>query len=94
MGKMKTQEQFLADVSKHLGGDYEVLGQYAGRDVSVEMRHFVCGNTFMKRPHDIISKNNVLLIRIPYYHYTEIPEILFRVLEEKSSTTIEKFCIK
>lgn len=55
---MKTQEQFVADVFEHLGGDYKVLGQYTGRDNLVEMRHFICGNTFMKRPHDIISKNS------------------------------------
>lgn len=58
MGRMKTQEQFVIDVLTHLGEDYEVLGQYTGRDNPVEMRHFVCGNTFMKRPHDIISKNS------------------------------------
>lgn len=58
MGKKITQEEFIRRVADKLGSDYEVLGQYEGRDIPVEMRHYVCGNTFLKRPHDIQSKGS------------------------------------
>ena len=58
MGKRVTQEEFVQRVADKLGPDYQVLGQYEGRDIPVEMIHFKCGNTFMKRPHDITSKGS------------------------------------
>ena len=56
MGKRKTQEQFEKDVFDRLGPDYELLGPYPGGHGKVPMRHLVCGNTFDKNVHDIISK--------------------------------------
>lgn len=58
MGKKITQEEFIKRVAETLGNDYKVLGVYQGRDIPVEMKHYVCGNTFMKRPHDITSKGS------------------------------------
>lgn len=58
MGKKITQEEFIKRVAEILGNDYEVLGIYQGRDIPIEMKHYVCGNTFKKRPHDIISKGS------------------------------------
>lgn len=37
--------------------------------------------------------NNISLIRIPYYDFDLINQILYEIFEEKSSTTIEKYLI-
>lgn len=37
--------------------------------------------------------NNINLIRIPYYDFDIINQILYEIFEEKSSTTIEKYLI-
>lgn len=58
MGKMKSQEQFEAEVLDRLGPDYKVLGKYTGRDNHIEMIHYVCGNAFLKRPHDVVNKKS------------------------------------
>ena len=38
--------------------------------------------------------NNIALFRIPYTEINNIPKILYEILQEKSSTTIEKFLVK
>lgn len=58
MGKRITQEEFVQRVADKLGSDYEVLGEYRGRDIPVLLKHYICGNTFPKRPHDIQSKSS------------------------------------
>lgn len=58
MPRRKTQEEFVAEVLEKIGPDYEVLGQYVNKDTKIEMKHLVCGNTFLKRPHDVTSKNS------------------------------------
>ena len=58
MGKKITQEEFVQRVADRLGPDYEVLGTYEGRDIPILMKHYVCGNTFLKRPHDVSSKGS------------------------------------
>ena len=58
MPKKKTQEQFEQEVYEILGPDYKVLGQYQGKDVKIEIIHYKCGNTFLKRPHDVTSKGS------------------------------------
>lgn len=58
MGVRKTQAQFEKDVFERLGSDYELLGPYPGCHGKVPMRHLVCGNTFDKNVHDIISKSS------------------------------------
>lgn len=58
MPKKKTQEQFEADVLKHLGNKYQVLGKYPGSHGKVLIKHLNCNNTFYKNVHDIITKNS------------------------------------
>lgn len=58
MPKRKTQEEFEQEVLEKIGPDYKVLGQYKNKDTKIEMFHYVCGNYFLKRPHDIISKRS------------------------------------
>lgn len=38
--------------------------------------------------------NGIKLFRIPYFEIDHISQILFEILEEKCSTTIERFLIK
>lgn len=58
MPKRLTQEEFEQRVLEKLGTDYKVLGQYKNKDTKIEMIHYVCGNTFLKRPHDVMSKGS------------------------------------
>ena len=58
MSKYITQDEFERRVLEKLGTDYEVLGTYRGRDVPVKMVHHVCGNEFLKRPHDVWNKGS------------------------------------
>lgn len=58
MARKKTQEEFEKDVYDRLGDQYEILGSYPGGHGKVPMRHLVCGNTFDKNVHDIISKSS------------------------------------
>ena len=58
MPKKKTTEQFVKEVSEILGDKYVVLGEYPGCHGKVPMKHLVCGNTFNKNVHDIISKHS------------------------------------
>lgn len=58
MGKRKTQEEFENDVYCKLGSDYKVMGPYPGAHGKVELKHYTCGNIFMKNVHDIISKGS------------------------------------
>lgn len=58
MPKKKTHEEFLIDVKNKLGNDYEVLSQYTNAHGKVLMKHYICGNTFEKNIHDIITKSS------------------------------------
>jgi len=58
MPRRKTQEEFEAEVLEKIGPDYKVLGQYINKNTKIEVIHYACGNTFLKRPHDITSKNS------------------------------------
>ncbi len=58
MPRRKTQEEFEQEVLEKIGSDYKVLGKYVNKDTKIEMIHYPCGNTFLKRPHDITSKNS------------------------------------
>lgn len=58
MPKKKTHEEFLIDVRNKLGNDYEVLSQYTNAHGKVLMKHYICGNTFEKNIHDIITKGS------------------------------------
>lgn len=58
MPRRMTQEEFEKKVLEKLGSDYKVLGEYKNKDTKVLMKHFLCSNEFMKRPHDIISKGS------------------------------------
>lgn len=58
MPKRRTQEEFKQIVLEKLGKDYEVLGQYVNKNTKILMKHYICGNTFMKNPHDVVSKGS------------------------------------
>lgn len=58
MPRRRTQEEFEQEVLKKIGPDYKVLGKYINKDTKIEMIHYSCGNTFMKNPHDVISKSS------------------------------------
>ena len=58
MPRRMTQEEFELRVLEKLGPDYKVLGEYINKDTKILMKHYVCSNEFMKRPHDVTSKGS------------------------------------
>lgn len=58
MPRRKTQEEFEGEILLKLGKDYKVLGKYINKNTKIEMMHFVCGNRFMKNPHDATFKGS------------------------------------
>lgn len=58
MPRRMTQEEFESRVLELLGPDYKVLGKYVNKDTKILMKHYVCSNEFMKRPHDVTSKRS------------------------------------
>ena len=58
MPRRLTQKEFEERVLETIGPDYKVLGEYVNKDTKILVRHFKCGNEFLKRPHDILSKHS------------------------------------
>lgn len=58
MPRKRTQEEFEQIVLEKLGPDYKVLGKYVNKDTKILMQHYICGNEFLKRPHDIAAKGS------------------------------------
>lgn len=58
MPRRKTQEEFEQEILLKLGKDYKVLGKYINKNTKIEMIHYVCGNTFLKNPHDASFKGS------------------------------------
>ena len=58
MPRRLTQKEFEERVLETIGPDYKVLGEYINKDTKILVRHFKCGNEFLKRPHDILSKHS------------------------------------
>lgn len=46
-----------------------------------------------KAKNDFCLQNDIILIRIPYTERKNLEDILNNIIKEKSSTTIEKYCI-
>lgn len=72
MPRRLIQKEFEERVLETIGPDYKVLGEYINKDTKILVKHFKCGNEFLKRP---------------------LNQILYEILKEKSSTTIEKYLI-
>lgn len=58
MPRRLTQEEFEQRVLIKLGPDYKVLGEYKNKETKIQMIHYICGNKFLKRPGDIMSKGS------------------------------------
>ena len=58
MPKRKTQEEFVSQVNEIFQGEYTVLGQYKNNRTAIQIRHNKCGRTFMKIPHDMLTKHS------------------------------------
>lgn len=58
MPRRLTQEEFEERVFNKLGPDYKVLGKYINKETKIEIKHYLCGNTFLKRPGDIMMKGS------------------------------------
>lgn len=58
MPKRLTQKEFQDRVLQKLGPSYIVLGEYKNKETKIEILHYKCGNKFLKRPGDIMTKGS------------------------------------
>ena len=58
MPKRLTQKEFQDRVLQKLGSSYIVLGEYKNKEIKIEILHYKCGNKFLKRPGDIMTKGS------------------------------------
>lgn len=54
----KSHQEFEAEVDNLTSGEFEVVGEYSGRNTKVSLRHLVCGNEWEANPSDFISKGS------------------------------------
>lgn len=79
--------------------DYNMCIEYDGEQHFMPIDFFGGKESFEKQverdsiKNSFCIKNNILLIRIPYSEIDNINQILHNIIKEKSSTTIEKYCI-
>ncbi|MGE7843925.1 hypothetical protein ACQKNX_24465 [Lysinibacillus sp. NPDC093712] len=60
----KTPSQFVKEVELLGNGEYEVVGQYQGSKIPVEVKHNICGNTFMTRPDTILGGHGCSICKL------------------------------
>lgn len=59
--RRKTTEQFISEVNNCWGKDsYQVLGEYAGADKAIKVKHIKCGTIYNARPADLIRGHGCL----------------------------------
>lgn len=50
----KTDDEFKNEVTKIVGKEYKVLGEYKKADQKIKLKHLKCGNTFEMRPDSFL----------------------------------------
>ncbi|USK82636.1 hypothetical protein LHV56_12485 [Peribacillus frigoritolerans] len=50
----KTHEQFIKEVYERVGNEYDVLGEYIGDNIKIEMKHNVCGSIYPALPTNFL----------------------------------------
>ncbi len=68
MAKRKTHEQFIEDVFKSIGNEYEVLGYYIKSNTKILFKHILCGNEFLMRPNDFLNGQRCPKCSRPNYY--------------------------
>jgi predicted Zn-ribbon and HTH transcriptional regulator len=85
----KTHEQFIKEVYNLHGNEYIVLNNYTGNKNDVKVQHTICGNIYLTKPSNILSKRHVCTCPLcstvsPYTHEEIINEIFGLVGNEYS----------
>lgn len=87
--RTKTQKQFEHEVFELVRGEYEVLGQYITTHTDIKIKHNVCSNEYMVRPHNFLQgarcsecRRKELSNRTRKSHESFVQEVLERVGEE------------
>ena len=50
----KPHHEYVGEVEKLVGKEYDVIGKYEGTDSPVLMKHNLCGESFETRPHNFL----------------------------------------
>lgn len=68
-GKIKkTNEEFKEEISKLVGSEYTVLGEYINTKTKIKMKHTLCGMDFEVSPKNFINNGN----RCPHCRYKRL----------------------
>lgn len=52
--RRKNKEQFMDEVKKKFGSEYEILGDYKNNKIKVEVKHNLCGNVYLVSPSNLL----------------------------------------
>lgn len=55
ISRKKTTEEFIEEVYQATGKEYEVIGEYEGNKIKIEMKHISCNFSYSVRPASFIS---------------------------------------
>lgn len=58
MTHKKTNEEFIQEVRKLVGDEYNFLEPYRGKAVKIKVRHEPCGHTYPVTPNSFLSGGN------------------------------------
>lgn len=101
MGRKKTQEQFKKEVYELVGDEFEVVSDYLGANINIQLLHKKCNRVIEITPSNFLSHNH----RCKYCHYDSlrltyeyvneyIQKIGYTLLSDHYINTEEKLLIK
>jgi hypothetical protein len=57
MGRRKTHEEFLVEVSDLVQDEYSVIGEYTGTTSKIKVKHNKCGYEYVVMPSSFLQGN-------------------------------------
>lgn len=57
MTRKMTHEEYVNRVEELVGEEYTVIGTYVKSSIKIEMKHNVCGNSWLITPNNFLTKN-------------------------------------
>lgn len=62
---LKTTDKFKSEVFDLVGDEYEVIGEYVGKDEKIKFIHNVCHKSFEKTPHNFLAGQRCVYCNAP-----------------------------
>lgn len=83
----KTTNEYIQEVKTVCGDEYDVLGEYKGNKVKIEMIHNKCGHTWFVSPNTFISNGN----RCPKCKNSKGEELVSSILTKYNINYIREY---